>query len=100
MKRLSFVVFALCVLCTAVFGDTNRIDQRQQNQDARIDAGVAAGQLNATEQKRLEAGENRIQRAEDRAKADGNVGAGEARRIERMENRESRKIQRLRNNRR
>lgn len=71
-----------------------KIDQRQANQDKRIDQGVASGQLTGHEANRLEKGEQRIENAEVRAKADGTVTAQERKHLTRMENKESRAIYR------
>jgi hypothetical protein len=64
---------------------TPRVDQRQANQQARIDAGVASGQLNRREAARLEHQQLRIARAERRAKADGVVTARERRELAAMQ---------------
>lgn len=73
---------------------TPRIDQRQANQEKRIDQGVASGQLNRREAHRLEREQRAINRAENRAKADGVVTAGERRHLTKMQNRASRDIHR------
>lgn len=80
----------------AVFAQTAtpNIDQRQANQERRIEQGVQSGSLTQREANRLERGENRIGRMEDRAKADGQVTPRERRRLERAENVESRRIAR------
>ena len=52
---------------------TPAIDQRQENQEHRIEQGEASGALNPKEAAHLEAQQNRIENAEDRAKADGVV---------------------------
>jgi len=64
---------------------THRIDHREANQQARIDAGVASGQLTRREAFRLEAEQARIRHAEARAKADGVVTLRERRELERMQ---------------
>lgn len=53
--------------------NTPVLDERQENQERRIEQGIESGALNANEAARLEAQQNRVQRAEDRAKADGVV---------------------------
>jgi hypothetical protein len=53
--------------------NTPALDQRQENQARRIEQGIESGALNANEAARLEGQQNRVQRAEDRAKADGVV---------------------------
>jgi hypothetical protein len=71
---------------------TPRVDQRQANQDRRIDQGVASGQLTRREASRLDREQGRINRAEGRAKADGKVTAAERKRLAGMQNRASRHI--------
>jgi len=71
---------------------TPRIDQREANQDKRIDQGVASGQLTPRETKRLELREKRIASTEARAKADGTVTGKERKHLLKMENHASRDI--------
>lgn len=68
--------------------------QRNVNQEARIDAGMKSGALNAQEAARLEAGQARTSRAEARAGRDGHVGVREQGRIQHRENVQSRHIRR------
>lgn len=60
---------------------TPGIDQRQTNQEKRIDQGIASGQLTKPEERRLERQQDRIDRAENRAKADGVVTKQERQRL-------------------
>jgi hypothetical protein len=71
---------------------TPRIDRREVNQEKRIQQGVASGQLTPREAQRLEKGEQRIDNAEARAKADGKVTAQERTHLTRMQNKENRAI--------
>jgi hypothetical protein len=71
---------------------TPRVDQREANQQARIDAGVASGQLNARETNRLDKQQARVAAAETAAKADGTVTPRERRALHRMQNRASKNI--------
>jgi len=71
---------------------TPRVDAREAKQQARIDAGVASGQLNARETNRLDKQQARIAGAEANAKADGTVNARERRHLTRMQNRASANI--------
>lgn len=72
-----------------------RIDQRQANQDKRIDKGVQSGQLNAREAARLDKGQARVDNMENRALAnDGKIGKKEARRIEHAQDAQSARIYR------
>jgi hypothetical protein len=69
-----------------------RIDQRQANQQQRIDQGVKSGELNQREAARLQKGQDRVQRKEDKAKADGVITKKEANQIERAQDRQSARI--------
>jgi hypothetical protein len=71
---------------------TPRVDQREANQQARIDAGVASGQLNARETNRLDKQQARVAAVEAKDKADGTVTAKERRQLHRMQNRASKNI--------
>ena len=74
--------------------NTPRIDQRQANQEKRIDQGIASGQLNKRETRRLEKEQAHINKAEDKAKADGSVSVAERKRLTKMQNHASRDIYR------
>lgn len=69
-----------------------RIDQREANQQQRIDQGVKSGELNQRETARLEKGQARVDKMESKAKADGKITKGEARRIERVQDVQSARI--------
>ena len=71
---------------------TPGIDKRQANQEARIQQGVQSGQLTQREAARLEKGQERVQKMEDKAKADGVVTKKERARIQHAQNVQSRHI--------
>ena len=71
---------------------TPRIDQRQENQEKRIEQGVKSGQLNQKETKRLEKGQDRVQKMEDKAVADGKVTKKERKKLEHAQDQQSKKI--------
>ena len=73
---------------------TPRIDQRQENQERRIEKGVQSGQLNKKEAARLEKGQARVQKMEDKAMADGKMTKKEKKKIEHAQNQQSKKIYR------
>lgn len=73
---------------------TPRIDQRQANQEKRIDQGIASGELTKRETRRVEKEQAVINKAEDRAKADGTVTAKERRQLKTMQTKASRDIRR------
>jgi len=92
-----FAVAALAALAFPALAQTTstpRIDQRQANQERRIEQGEKSGALNQREARRLERGQQHVQKMEDKAMADGSVSKGEARRINRAQNRQSRAIYR------
>ena len=97
LKNLT-VAAALAVASIGAFAQaaatpaTPRVDQREANQQQRIAAGAASGQLTAKETNRLEVEQARINTAEARAKADGTVTKGERKHLHRMQDRASKHI--------
>ena len=96
MKSMKFVTaVVIAAFAFPVFAQTTstpRIDQRQANQQQRIDQGVKSGQLNKKEAARLEKGQARVQKMESKAVADGKVTAKERAKIEKAQDRESKRI--------
>lgn len=92
MKALWCVLILVASSSVAMADATPVVDQRQENQEARIDQGQASGELTHREARRLEAGQEHVENMEDRAQADGNVTARERARLQRAENRNSRRI--------
>lgn len=88
--------FALLTVMASglVYADANtpRIDARQDKQDARIEQGVASGQLTNREAAHLEKREAGIANAEAKAKADGKVTRKERAHLRAKENRTSKAI--------
>lgn len=78
---------------------TPGIDQRQANQEKRIDKGVASGTLTPRETRRLEKEQAAINRGENKAKADGVVTPQERRRLNHAQNHASRDIARQKHDR-
>jgi tellurite resistance protein len=79
---------------TAAGTDTPRIDQRQANQEQRIDSGLSSGELTKREARRMNRQQTVVNRAEDTAKADGTVTAQEKKRLTKAQNKTSRHIYR------
>lgn len=79
---------------------TPKIDQRQVNQEKRIQQGVASGAVTPKEAAMLEKDQNKIQSAKVAAKADGKVTRAERRKLRRAQNRASAHIKRHKHNRR
>ena len=92
---IAATVLALSAFAATAAGtDTPRIDQRQANQEQRIDRGIASGELTKPEARRLTHQENRIDRMENKAKADGVVTGQEKKRLTKAQNKTSQHIYR------
>jgi hypothetical protein len=94
---LTLVIASLPGLAAAQATDTTstkRIDQRQANQQKRIDQGVQSGQLNQKETARMQKGQARVQKMEDKAVADGKVTKKERAHIEHAQDKQSKRIAR------
>lgn len=87
------------LLASAQTAPAPGIDQRQLNQERRIEQGESSGSLTQREANRLENGQERVQRIENRANADGVVTAGEQARLQKAENVQSRRIYRQKHDR-
>ncbi len=84
--------FALPGLSLAQTASTPRVDQRQENQQKRIDQGVKSGELTKKEARRLDKGQARVEKIENKAVADGTVTNKEKVRIERAQDTQSKRI--------
>lgn len=71
---------------------TPRVDQREANQQARIETGAASGQLTARETNRLDKQQSRIATVETKDKADGTVTKAERAELHRMQRRASKNV--------
>ena len=96
MKQILFAVSALVLMTGMPYAQTETpvIDQRQANQEQRIDKGIESGQLNEREAARLNKQQDHIDNMENKAKADGVVTKKERARIGAAQNRASRHIAR------
>jgi uncharacterized membrane protein YebE (DUF533 family) len=94
-SKLLFSILALAAAGTALAQtSTPNVDQRQQNQERRIEQGSSSGQLTPREAQRLENRQQRTERVEERAKADGQVTARERAHMDNMQDRNSRDVRR------
>jgi hypothetical protein len=87
-------VLAITFSLAAAAQTTPRVDQRQANQEQRIQQGVQSGSLTQKEAAKLEKGQDHVQKMEDKAKADGKVTPKERARLQHAENVQSRSIAR------
>jgi hypothetical protein len=104
MKKTGVILTMAGIICIAAAGSASAgtsdpvIDQRQINQERRIDQGVNSGQLTPAEAGRLEAQQARIEQREERMKNDGNLTERERRALTRQQNRAGRNIYRKKHN--
>jgi uncharacterized membrane protein YebE (DUF533 family) len=91
MKTKALIVSLTLALGGAAFAQANtpKLDQREAKQQARIDQGVASGQLTPKETARLQQREAKLAANEQAAKADGVVTRKERRRLQRQADRDS-----------
>jgi hypothetical protein len=99
VRYAAAICCALPLLASAQATSTARIDQRQLNQEARIQQGVQSGALTPRETGRLENGQSHIRNMENKAMADGVVNRKEAGRIEHAQDVQSRHIAHQKNDR-
>jgi hypothetical protein len=101
MKTQLIVAAIATIISVPVFAQANTpgIDQRQANQERRIDQGVASGELNARETARLDRGQDRVDNMENCAKSDGVVTKGERAKIHAAQDRQSKRIYRQKHDR-
>lgn len=92
-------VSALTLPALAQTATTPRIDQRQANQQQRIDQGAQSGALTDKEAARLDKGQAHVQKMEDKAAADGRVTMRERARIEHAQDQQSKRIYRQKHDR-
>ena len=94
----AFALPAIAQTAAPTAPSTPKLDQRQANQQKRIDEGVKSGALTEKEAARLQKRQAQLAKHEEKAKADGVVTKQERRRLEREANRDSREIERLKHN--
>lgn len=94
MKIVKSIAILSLVLPALAFAQANtpRVDQRQANQEQRIDQGVASGSLTQREANRLDRGQQHVDNMETRAKSDGVVTRGERARLHQAQEVQSRRI--------
>jgi uncharacterized protein HemX len=104
MKRIVIAVavtIAACLHAGSVHAghiDDPGIQQREQNQQQRIQQGVKSGELTPREAGRMESRQARITQNEERMKADGKLSRSERKKLAHEQNRASRNIYRKKHN--
>jgi hypothetical protein len=89
-----FAATGIALPASAQTQSTPRVDQRQANQERRIEQGEKSGALTGKEAARLEKGQAHVQKIENKAVADGKLTKKERARLEQAQNNQSRKIYR------
>lgn len=90
----TLIASAIAAISISSFAQTGtpNIDQRQANQQTRIDQGKATGALSKREAARMEAGQAKVAGMKQAAKADGKVTGAERKAIQKEQNKQSRRI--------
>jgi len=94
MKQIKTIAVLCILLPVAAFAQaiTPRVDQRQANQQARIEQGVNSGSLTPREAMRLERGQQHVANMALRAKSDGVVTRQERGRLHHAQEVQSQRI--------
>lgn len=95
MKKLitlSAIIAACTVAVPAMARGGDRVDERQDRQQHRIEQGFRSGDLTRHETRRLERGQERIDLMQRQARRDGHVDRHERRRIGEAVARQDRRI--------
>ena len=94
MTQTVFVISAILWTAGMAYGqaETPGIDERQANQEQRIDQGITSGQLTPHEMNRLDKQQQHINTMENKAKSDGVVTKKERTRLHAAQDRASRNI--------
>jgi hypothetical protein len=93
MKKITQSVL-LMVLIFAFQAEARRDQRREGRQQGRIAEGLKSGELNKHEARRLNRGQRRVDRAQEKAMADGEMTAAEKVKIEKMQDVQSKRIYR------
>ena len=100
MLRKIILASLFTLACASAFAtDTPALDKREQNQQERIEQGVKSGELTKPEAHRLERSERRLERHEEKAKADGTVTPAERARLQHEASHTSKRIYRQKHDR-
>ncbi|MEQ1583187.1 MAG: hypothetical protein ABL875_03870 [Candidatus Nitrotoga sp.] len=78
--------------------ETPKIDNREAKQEQRIDQGIRSGALTPKEEAKLDAGQAKVARMEEKAKADGSVTKHERMRIKHEQNVQDKRIHNMKHN--
>ncbi len=94
----SFTAITLAFATSSYAVDTPKIDSREAKQEQRIDQGIRSGALTPKEEAKLDAGQAKVEKMEEKAKADGTVTKHERKRIKHEQNVQDKKIHNMKHN--
>ncbi|MFZ1547155.1 MAG: hypothetical protein WAT12_08645 [Candidatus Nitrotoga sp.] len=94
----SFTAITLAFAASSYAVETPKIDKREAKQEQRIDQGIRSGALTPKEEARLDAGQAKVEKMEEKAKADGTVTKHERKRIRHEQNVQDKKIHDMKHN--
>ena len=102
MTQMLLAVSAVVLMTGVAFAENDppRIDQRQTNQEQRVDQGITSEQLNEREADRLNRQQGQINKMEEKAKSDGVMSKKERARIVAAQDRAARHLAREKHDRR
>lgn len=94
MNIIKFVALVCIVspLVAQAQNNTPRVDQRESNQVARVQQGLASGSLTAKETMQVEKGQAHVQTMETKAKSDGVVTKQERQKLHHAQDVQSKRI--------
>lgn len=94
------IITAISFTAFPLYAQTNDpgIEKRMENQERRIDQGIASGALTPQEAGKLEAQQARIKQREERMEADGKLTPEERAKLTKAQNKASKNIYRKKHN--
>jgi hypothetical protein len=102
-NKMKSTIFAILIAAAglpvaAQTDSTPRVDPRQANPEARMQQGAQSGALAPKETAKLEKGEAKVRKMENKAVADGKVTPKERVRLQKAQNKQTRKITKKKSN--
>ena len=92
VAKIAMIGIVTLAVATPAFAQETRVDRRQERQEQRIDQGIKSGALTPHETRKLEQGQQHVEKLETRAQADGKVTGKEKARLEHAQDVQSKRI--------
>src|ERR1700752_1086989 len=90
--RIAMIGIVTLAVAAPAFAQETRVDRRQDRQEQRIDKGIQSRALTPRETRKLEQGQQHVEKLETKAQADGKVTAKEKTRLEHAQDVQSKRI--------